>query len=204
MPIRFRCVYCEQLLGIARRKSGTVVKCPNCAGQLIVPSPEVDDDDAGPDAPTASNDDVGGTRRTAAQWERTEKAAPVQARDPQATVGEAGMLFERSDFDELLKPVIERKPAVATKGNPSAPARRSSAAAVPAPAVVPAVAPAPFDFSQPAASPAAPVYHLQPAPPPKSGLVLTPLKLLLLFAFVLFGISLAFTGGLLLGWYLHR
>src|SRR5436190_822786 len=40
MPIRFRCVYCDQLLGIARRKAGTVVKCPNCAGQLIVPAPE--------------------------------------------------------------------------------------------------------------------------------------------------------------------
>ena len=37
MPIRFRCSYCNQLLGIARRKSGTSVRCPTCAGQVLVP-----------------------------------------------------------------------------------------------------------------------------------------------------------------------
>jgi phage FluMu protein Com len=40
MPIRFRCAYCNQLLGIARRKAGTVVRCPGCAGQVVVPSLE--------------------------------------------------------------------------------------------------------------------------------------------------------------------
>jgi phage FluMu protein Com len=38
MPIRFRCAYCNQLMGIARRKAGTVVRCPKCAGEVIVPS----------------------------------------------------------------------------------------------------------------------------------------------------------------------
>lgn len=38
MPIRFRCVYCNQLLGIAHRKAGTVVRCPTCAGQVVVPN----------------------------------------------------------------------------------------------------------------------------------------------------------------------
>ena len=38
MPIRFRCAYCNQLLGIARRKAGTVVRCPSCSGQVVVPS----------------------------------------------------------------------------------------------------------------------------------------------------------------------
>ena len=37
MPIRFRCAYCNQLLGISRRKAGSVVQCPKCAGQVIVP-----------------------------------------------------------------------------------------------------------------------------------------------------------------------
>lgn len=37
MPIRFRCVYCNQLLGIARRKAGKIVTCTSCRGQLIVP-----------------------------------------------------------------------------------------------------------------------------------------------------------------------
>jgi hypothetical protein len=40
MPIKFRCAYCNQLLGIARRKAGTVVRCPTCAGQVVVPTPE--------------------------------------------------------------------------------------------------------------------------------------------------------------------
>jgi hypothetical protein len=39
MPIRFRCAYCNQLMGISRRKAGTVVRCPTCAGQVVVPDP---------------------------------------------------------------------------------------------------------------------------------------------------------------------
>jgi hypothetical protein len=37
MPIKFRCKYCNQLMGIARRKAGTEVHCPTCNGQLLVP-----------------------------------------------------------------------------------------------------------------------------------------------------------------------
>src|SRR5581483_5150986 len=50
MPIRFRCAYCNQLLGIARRKAGTVVRCPTCSGQVIVPQPE-DAEFADPEPP---------------------------------------------------------------------------------------------------------------------------------------------------------
>ena len=39
MPIRFRCAYCDQLMGISRRKAGTVVNCPKCKGQVEVPRP---------------------------------------------------------------------------------------------------------------------------------------------------------------------
>lgn len=39
MPIRFRCAYCKQLMGIARRKAGSVVRCPTCGGQVVVPTP---------------------------------------------------------------------------------------------------------------------------------------------------------------------
>ncbi len=46
MPIRFRCAYCNQLMGISRRKAGTVVRCPKCAGEIIVPVP---DGQAGPE-----------------------------------------------------------------------------------------------------------------------------------------------------------
>jgi len=40
MPIRFRCAYCNQLLSIATRKAGTVIKCPTCAGKVVVPGIE--------------------------------------------------------------------------------------------------------------------------------------------------------------------
>ena len=40
MPVRFRCAYCNQLLGIARRKAGTIVRCPTCSGQVVVPTVE--------------------------------------------------------------------------------------------------------------------------------------------------------------------
>lgn len=40
MPVRFRCAYCNQLMGIARRKAGSIVRCPTCSGQVIVPTVE--------------------------------------------------------------------------------------------------------------------------------------------------------------------
>jgi hypothetical protein len=49
MPIRFRCAYCNQLLGISRRKAGTVVRCPTCAGQVVVPNVEAEGTEAGGD-----------------------------------------------------------------------------------------------------------------------------------------------------------
>src|SRR5438876_9009 len=52
MPIRFRCAYCNQLLGIARRKAGTVVRCPGCSGQVVVPSLEEAGLDKAPARPT--------------------------------------------------------------------------------------------------------------------------------------------------------
>jgi hypothetical protein len=56
MPIRFRCAYCNQLLGISRRKAGQVVRCPTCAGQVVVPNPEPEDEAAEPEqAPAPGN-----------------------------------------------------------------------------------------------------------------------------------------------------
>lgn len=196
MPVRFRCVYCDQLLGIARRKAGTVVKCPNCAGQLIVPAPEGDDDPSDPDSPTAAADDA--PPKKAPPPERTETAP--------APAGDGGLLFERNDFDELLKPALEKKaPAVAVK--PSRPSRPA-----PQPAPRHPSAPNAFDFtvaqasaSEPVdvapAAPMAPRVHVEPK---RTGILLTPLKLILLSLFVIGGMACAFVGGLLLGWYLSK
>jgi phage FluMu protein Com len=79
MPIRFRCVYCDKLLGIARRKAGAVVNCPHCGEKLIVPTPESEDATA------------------ADKVDRTE--------EEKAFAGTGGaQLFERSDFEALLQP----------------------------------------------------------------------------------------------------
>jgi phage FluMu protein Com len=40
MPIRFRCSYCNRLLGIATRKAGTQTTCPHCGYEITVPSPD--------------------------------------------------------------------------------------------------------------------------------------------------------------------
>ncbi len=43
MPIRFRCSYCNRLLGIATRKAGTQTTCPHCGYSITVPVPNEDD-----------------------------------------------------------------------------------------------------------------------------------------------------------------
>ncbi len=92
MPIRFRCYYCDQLMGIARRKAGTVVICPKCKGQVIVPNPE-------PGAPE----------------EEAEKPVP----QPGPAPGPA--LFEQSDLERILQQEPAR-PSPAQEPYPPAPA----------------------------------------------------------------------------------
>jgi hypothetical protein len=78
MPIRFRCVYCNQLLGISRRKAGSIVRCTTCQGQLIVPDP-------------------------AAATEMAESGP--KAALPKSVAAGGGAIFERDDFDALLEPL---------------------------------------------------------------------------------------------------
>jgi hypothetical protein len=81
MPIRFRCAYCNQLMGIARRKAGTVVHCPKCKGQVVVPTP---------DGPLPNEE---------------SSPIPIQAHDGGRDNGGAGGgVFERSDFEKLFEP----------------------------------------------------------------------------------------------------
>jgi hypothetical protein len=98
MPIRFRCVYCNQLLGISRRKAGTIVRCTTCDGQLIVPDPN--------DVAT----------------EPAETKEPGPEGHPLTQAGGGG-LFEQSDFDAMLEPVSssQRPAAVASAPAPAAP-----------------------------------------------------------------------------------
>jgi DNA-directed RNA polymerase subunit RPC12/RpoP len=91
MPIHFRCVYCNQLLGTARRKAGTVVRCTSCEGQIIVP-------DAEPKMAAAARP----TRREAA-----------------VAVGAGPTVFEQNDLEELLRPFQSTQPAKAAASSSS-------------------------------------------------------------------------------------
>jgi DNA-directed RNA polymerase subunit RPC12/RpoP len=39
VPLKFRCYQCNQLLGVSPSKAGSVVACPRCGVELIVPQP---------------------------------------------------------------------------------------------------------------------------------------------------------------------
>jgi phage FluMu protein Com len=102
MPIRFRCVYCDKLLSIARRKAGTIINCPHCVEKLIVPTP--DPADTGPEP------DEGPV-----QGSTTEKAL----------TGPPPPLFEALDFDAMLhtKPI---RPSGEPAFDPPKPAPKSA------------------------------------------------------------------------------
>jgi hypothetical protein len=114
MPIRFRCQHCNQLLGIARRKSGTHVECPTCHQNVLVPAEE------GALAPN-------GLPPPAA------KPVPPPPVPAPAPVG-GPALFERDDFELLLRPQASmagelprppipavRTPVPSTRPHPSEP-----------------------------------------------------------------------------------
>jgi len=81
MPIRFRCAYCNQLLGIARRKAGKVVRCPTCAGQVIVPSPQEEDR---PEEPLFERSDFAEILNPAAPEHQVNVAQSTAAGSPPA------------------------------------------------------------------------------------------------------------------------
>jgi hypothetical protein len=178
MPIRFRCAYCNQLLGIARRKAGTVVRCPTCAGQVVVPSADAADL---PDAPD-------------------ESAEPQQQGDRP--------LFERSDFDDLFnnpQPVAGEPP---TAGAPAPKKKPGGAAAGTAAPPAPAPAPGDAwgthadrgAEAERAGSRSGPVPVFEPPRP--QGIVLSPAKATILTVVVVVGLAIAFAAGLLVGRFL--
>lgn len=99
MPIQFRCPACDRMLGIARRKAGTVVKCPRCGAEVRVPAlagMAVETNGpigAAPAIPKGSNSASAAT---------ATKPKPVAAKNVDSLP-----LFERPDFESLLSPAIE-------------------------------------------------------------------------------------------------
>lgn len=107
MPIRFRCAYCNQLMGIAHRKAGTVVHCPKCKGQIVVPTPE---------GPNPGSDNTGGNGGAAFGGAAFDRADFEDAFDPgrqspqvlpQSTVAarpSLGPAAQELDFDVMPTP----------------------------------------------------------------------------------------------------
>jgi hypothetical protein len=94
MPIRFRCAYCNQLLGISRRKAGTVVRCPTCAGQVIVPA----EDAATPQSNHGSADPLVFERNDFSELLNTEGAevVPLEKKEGQTSDSEAPIVLPSS------------------------------------------------------------------------------------------------------------
>ena len=170
MPIRFRCAYCNQLLGIARRKAGTVVRCPGCSGQVVVPTLEEaglgkdkDKDKPGP-GPFEGNE--------------IDKML-------EGTAGEQPSVIQPGAGPVLASQFAGAPPGGA--GKPAAP---------PGGAGKPAAAPKPQP--QPATAPM-PVQPPAPGAPPGPGILLSPAKATLLSVGVVVALAIAFGSGLLVG-----
>jgi hypothetical protein len=192
MPIRFRCPHCHQLLGIARRKSGSMVHCPTCNANVLVPDTDEPSDE--PEIPSPPVAPVPVPAPVAAP------EAHVPASPPPPSAPGPG-LFDRDDFDALLKfsvsgPVEPRKSASGSVHTP-VPATRN-----PAPEARPAPAPPP-----PPAGHVDPLQALRPlprerAPAPVNGILLTPTRATVLTVVVILLVAIAFGAGLIVGRFL--
>jgi hypothetical protein len=121
MPIRFRCPTCDRLLSTARRKAGTRVVCPRCEDEVTVPDADL------ADAGTAADEPVGAVPAAPATPVReARRPATPRPKMPAPQPGDSGPLFERTDIERLLGPVVAKPDG--------------AAAAKPAPAPLPATA----------------------------------------------------------------
>ena len=182
MPIRFRCAYCNQLMGIAKRKAGSIVRCPKCSGQVVVPDP-VDDDGA----------DV-------------EDASDMPA---MADAGQLNKALEDPEIDRMLagsapRPCAQPPPVPASSAAQTArskpPRPRPAPAPTPAPAPIDTPAPLmeidvePFELPAPIPAPTP-----MPPPLPKGAMVVKKAVAIGVVVVLLLLAGLTFCVGYLLG-----
>jgi hypothetical protein len=112
MPIRFRCSYCNRLLGIATRKAGTQTTCPHCGYEITVPIPE--EDKATTERLNLDDvDELLGKSGTATVKDAVASAAPPAAAVAPPAPPEAQEPVEKTQ-PEATKPVTP-KPTPAAK-----------------------------------------------------------------------------------------
>lgn len=207
VPIKFRCYQCNQLLGVARSKAGTVVNCPKCSAGLIVP------DLTEPGEPAPNPDPS------------QEASSGAESNEPQLTSapGLEDLLAEIRIEDIRVEPGVATEPlpsaatveapaTVPNVGETPAPAASSdrveeSASVImiatpdPAPAVAPTdVVVPPIKFDQRRA-----VVERDRGPGPRPRDVNLPRSVVLAWSlFVLIALALAFAAGLLAGHFLWK
>jgi DNA-directed RNA polymerase subunit RPC12/RpoP len=206
VPIKFRCYQCNQLLGVARSKAGTVVNCPKCSAGLIVPDlTEPSEPGPNPEPPQ-------------------ELSSGPERQEPQPTgaPGLEDLLAEIRVEDIRVEPGVATEPVPAA-ARVEAPAPVPNAHETPAPAAssdrveepsvimlptpdpAPAVAPAnvvvpPINFDQRRA-----VVERDRGPGPRPRDVNLPRSVVLAWSlFVLIALALAFAAGLLAGHFLWK
>jgi hypothetical protein len=202
MPIRFRCQYCHQLLGIARRKAGSTVHCPTCNASLLVPGedeassePEIPSPPlaVGPPPANVAGSPLPPLPGALAPGTQAEAPAPAPAQD----------LFDRDDFDALLKfsvsgPVEPRKSAASSVHTPVPATRNPPPEPAPPPLAplpkLPSVSAEPFVLPRPAV-------HV-PVQLPPGGVLLTPTRATVLTVAVILLVAVAFGAGLVVGRFL--
>ncbi len=183
MPIRFRCAYCSQLMGIARRKAGTVVSCPTCHGQVVVPNPGPGEDE--PERPPS------GANAAPPLFERSD-FDEVFGTAPQAPAP-APVPARRSPAPAAMAP-SPAPPVVAPSASQPAPAPPAAPVSAPAAGWEGTQAEVNFDVERiPGPALTAPVRAGQ------AGVWLSPTTLTLLSLVVVVLLALAFVGGLLVG-----
>lgn len=123
VPIRFRCTNCDQFMGIARRKAGSMVRCPACRREVAVPI-DADDDPPSPDpnpppalAPIAprpdlfDRDDFDALLRGSVAMEGARKASPIEKRPPGTVPHPPAGLIETTGNRSLDPVGVELAPA---------------------------------------------------------------------------------------------
>src|SRR5262245_37585654 len=147
MPIRFRCSYCNRLLGIATRKAGTETTCPHCGYTITVPVPQeaevrterINLDDVEEMLGNGTTEAVQPSAVAAAPAAAPPSPPPVEKPRPEAPVHSKA----EADLPPMAAP-IKPPPSPASKARKSSPAMPAVAPKSPAaPAPKPPAAPKP-------------------------------------------------------------
>jgi phage FluMu protein Com len=210
-PIKFRCYKCNQLLGVAPTRAGTVVACPKCAANLRVPEPT--EESSASSLPTVVGNGPTSPRPSSQPLEIDELISVIRPEDIRV---EPGISLDRSD----------RLSSPSWPVDPSAPSEPDSptdllllkiSTTEPPPAPVPASAPPPIPIvppDEPVPDVALPPIRLDqpktiieraPTAAARPRDIVLPRSVVLTWSlFVLLALALAFAAGLLAGHFVWK